>query len=77
MSAPKTVRCKMICDSVTSTRANERPVHQATFTPVSGGSPENDQFFRWTPGGKLELSVLNSQHFEPGREYYVDLTPAE
>ncbi len=50
-----------------------------TFFPVSGGSPENEQFYRWTPGGTIELSTVNgnvAQFFVVGTDYYVDFTPA-
>jgi hypothetical protein len=39
--------------------------------PVYGGSKENENFFHATPGGKLELQVLNEdagKQFEPGDE---------
>ena len=67
------VRCKMRC---TSTGHEENGVHSARMYPVTGGSEENESFFKWTPGGNLELSVLKEQHFEPGKEYYIDITEA-
>jgi len=51
-----------------------------TLRPVYGGSPENDQFYRWTPGGQIELSTVNQaafNAFEEGAEYYVDFHRAE
>lgn len=47
--------------------------------PVHGGSKENDQFFHFTPGGKLELQVLNAaaaDQLEPGDEVYVTIEKA-
>ena len=69
-----TTRCKFRCTS-TSPAEGEGPFH-ATFEPVYSGSAENEQFFAATPGGSLSLSVVRSQHFVAGQEYYLDITPA-
>jgi hypothetical protein len=48
--------------------------------PVVDGSEENKQFFKYTPGGQVQLNVLNeaaSAQFEVGKEYYADFTPAD
>lgn len=50
------------------------------FWPVTSGSPENDEFYKYTPGGVLEMSTINESAaaaFEVGKEYYLDFTPAE
>lgn len=50
------------------------------FSPVTGGSDENQRFFAWTPGGQLQLGLLNPEawtQFELGKEYYLDFTVAE
>lgn len=49
------------------------------FQAVTSGSPENDAFFKWTPTGKLEMSVKPevAERFEIGKSYYLDFTPAE
>jgi len=47
--------------------------------PVTGESPENKEFYKWTPGGKIELSTVNpaaAEQFTPGKEFYVDFTAA-
>ena len=45
--------------------------------PVYSGSPENEEFFKWTPGGDLSLSVVNPDvEFEPDKEYYIDIIEA-
>jgi hypothetical protein len=49
------------------------------LTAVTSGSPENAQFFAYTPSGAISLSTVNtnaSAQFEVGKEYYVDFTPA-
>lgn len=48
-----------------------------TLIPVVAGSPENESFYRFTPGGKIELTILNAPalaFFEKGEEYYGDFT---
>jgi hypothetical protein len=51
---------------------------QVTFQPVTSGSPENDNFFKWTPSGKLEMSIKPevAELFEVGKSYYLDFSPA-
>jgi len=47
--------------------------------PVYGESEENKKFFEATPGGSINLSIVNeaaSSQFEVGKEYYVDFTEA-
>lgn len=49
------------------------------LNPVISGSEENKQFYKWTPGGSIQLSTINpiaAAQFEAGKEYYVDFTPA-
>jgi hypothetical protein len=76
----KTVRCKFKCVGVGEQENNDpaKPVlYSASFMPVTTGSSENEQFFAYTPGGRLDLAVLSEQHFEEGKQYYLDITPAE
>lgn len=48
--------------------------------PVTGkGGDENKDYSKWTPSGKLELSITNPDCFEffkPGAEIYVDISHA-
>jgi hypothetical protein len=55
---------------------------QGTFSiemfPVCGDSEENKKFFKWTPCGELKLQTVNpdaAKNLEPGKEYYIDITP--
>ncbi|TAN12917.1 MAG: hypothetical protein EPN34_03065 [Burkholderiaceae bacterium] len=69
-----TVRAKFRCDSTKPSDSGNVIV----LTPVTGGSSENDSFFRYTPGGLIQLSVVNdaaAAQFVLGAEYYVDFTP--
>jgi hypothetical protein len=48
--------------------------------PVTGGSEENKAFWKYTPSGKIEMTIDNppaSEVFAPGKEFYVDFRPAE
>jgi hypothetical protein len=49
-------------------------IYAAKFQVVYGDSPENKEFFAATPSGTIEISTLRSDHFEPGKDYYVDFT---
>lgn len=65
------VMAKMRCDS------NE--AGNVILRPVVGGSNENDQYYKYTPGGECRLSILNeaaAKQFEVGKEYYVTFEQA-
>lgn len=50
------------------------------LTAVMDNSPENKEFFKWTPNGNIMIGVLNQKawsQFKLGGEYYVDFTPVE
>ncbi len=71
-----TVRCKFKCESKTQTTGG----FSISLTPVTCGSKENEAFFKWTPWGKFELGTINAEaaaQFEPGKEYYIDISCAE
>ena len=73
-----TVRCKMKCKVK---KVNETDGGgTVAFEPVTTGSKENDEFFKYTPLGGLEVGPINQtafDAFEEGKEYYVDITPSE
>ncbi len=75
------VRAKFTVTSVEPNGATDEENKGSTVTllPVVGGSPENDSFYKWTPGGEISLSTINevaAAQFEVGKEFYVDFTPA-
>ena len=76
----KKVRCKVLCTEVAhSAYKNGSTLEKqfkARFTPVYGDSPENKEFFKYTPSGSIELGTIREHLFEAGKEYYVDFTPA-
>lgn len=65
----KTIRCKLRCDSVTETPTG----YITRFYAVHSGSPENEEFFKYTPSASFELGTSKEKHFEVGKEYYVDI----
>jgi len=70
-------RCKFVCNSYTVSGSGENRIKSFSFMPVYSGSPENEEFFKWTPGGDLSLSVVNPDvEFEPDKEYYIDIIEA-
>ena len=73
-----TVRAKFSCYTVVDNPGMEGKV--VTLYQVTSGSGENDRFYRWTPGGVIELSTVNDAaagYFVPGKEYYVDFVAAD
>lgn len=74
-----TVRCKFKCNEVTKTaRYNgEGFLYTAKFSAVYDNSPENKAFFDATPNGQLSVGTYKEDHFTVGKEYYLDITPAE
>lgn len=69
-----TVRAKFKVFSITEQDGGMKTV---LLHPVSDGSPENKEFFKWTPSGQIQLGVMNpaaSEPFTPGKEFYVDFT---
>lgn len=50
------------------------------MAPVVSGSKENETFYQYTPGGELKLEIVNHEtamQFQAGKEYYIDISPAE
>jgi hypothetical protein len=53
-----------------------KKVYTYQFSAVYSGSPENERFFASTPNGALALSCVTDDQFEPGKEYYLDISVA-
>lgn len=80
------VRCKFVCTGVTKRKGwgGHEFVYDAEFSAVTSNQSvseraipdENGIFFAATPSGSAKLSTVKSDHFEVGREYYLDFTPA-
>lgn len=50
---------KALVENKETNTAEMRRAVQATFSPVYGGTPADDAFHRFTPAGKLELTITN------------------
>lgn len=67
------VRAKFHCDNVEPSGDG----FTAQFSAVTSGSEENDKFFSYTPSGQLNIGTVRGDHFEQGKDYYLDFTLAE
>ena len=51
-----------------------------TFRPVTNGSLEDNSYSKWTPSGKLELTITNPDIIDkirPDDVFYVDFKSVE
>ena len=73
------VRCKFECTSVKKYKGwgGVEFMYQYDMQPVTGTNEENKKFFASTPSGKLEVGAVRDDLFQPGKQYYLDITPAE
>jgi hypothetical protein len=69
---------------IINVRCTEKTENTAGFKvilePVTCGSKENEEFFKWTPYGKIDIGTINpeaAKQFIPGEEYYIDFSPAK
>lgn len=77
-----TIRAKFRCTNRTTTQYGATPEaawvafnFEAQYDP---NIPEDQRFAKATPVGKLTMNVDNpTVVFEPGKSYYLDITPAE
>lgn len=70
------IKAKFKVQSVTKYENNCESVE---LYPVTTGSEENKQWSEYTPGGKIQMTITAKGavgKFEPGKEYYIDFTPA-
>jgi len=73
-----TVRAKMQCVVNEDWSDGKHVVMQAVYDPDPDS--ENGKFFKYTPGGSVDLSIVNpaaAAAFEVGKEYFVDFTAAD
>ena len=76
------MRCKFKVQSVTEQMGwgGHDRLYSVKLNPVTSGSEENKAFYAATPGGQIDLSVLDAEigkRFPVGSEVFVDFTPAE
>lgn len=73
-------RCKFNCHSVTKTvgwSGGHKFMYTVNLNAVTSDTPENKTFWEYTPGGSLSLCCIYPDLFQPGKEYYLDITPVE
>ena len=74
------VRAKFVVNTITRQLfGNQGEGQVIKLSPVYGDSPENKEFYKWTPAGSIELGTVNpdaAKQFELGQEMFVEFTPA-
>lgn len=74
---PARARCKFIVESMQKFAGpNAVVVLRAMYGP---DIPEDEAFTKATPSGSLNVTITNPEvirMLEPGRKFYLDLTPA-
>lgn len=70
------IRAKFKCNEVSKRLGwGDNPImYAAKFSIVTAGSEENRKFFAASPGGSIEVTTVREDHFDVGKEYYVDFT---
>lgn len=72
-------RAKFKCNSVSKSTGwgDHQFIYTADFSVVMGNSEENKTFFASTPTGTIKMGTIKEDHFEVGKEYFIDFTIAE
>lgn len=81
MSEEVIAKFRLYCVQTTDSKDKEHPIlYTLTFSPVYDGSPENKEFFKWTPSGSIYLGTLNEKaaaFFIPANDEINKLTTQE
>jgi len=70
------VRCKFKC---TKKILGENGT-EIILVPVTSGSEENSNFFKWTPYGEFRMGTVSdsvAEQFIPSKQYYIDIIVVE
>lgn len=72
-------RAKFHCNSVEQFGGHSAGQRTYRLSAVyDDGIPENHRYAKYTPSGQLTITVDNPNVvIEPGRYYYLDITPVE
>jgi hypothetical protein len=69
------VRAKFVVNTITRQLFGEQGEGQVIkLSPVYSNSPENKEFYKWTPCGQIELGTVNpeaAKQFELGKEDFT------
>ncbi len=69
------VRAKFFVHEVTLLHSTPPGQRRVQLSAVAGDTPENKLFWTYTPSGRIDLHISNSETaalFKPGMEIYVD-----
>lgn len=70
------VRAKFLCAWI---EKKEDGAVRVNLQAVTSGSKENEQFWKYTPSGSMEMYITNPSaagFFEKGKEYFLDFSRA-
>lgn len=73
-----TVRAKFSCISIHKSLDNPSAV--VNLSAVTTSSTENETWSKYTPSGQLQMLISNLAvlgQFEQGKEYFIDISPAD
>lgn len=73
-----TLRAKFQCSSINKSPDDSSAV--VHLSAVTTGSADNETWSKYTPSGQLQMTISNpaaAEQFEQGKEYFIDITPAE
>jgi hypothetical protein len=79
MSAVVRAKYKVASKTYTKNGPNEEALCSIKLFPVTTGSKENADFFKWTPSGSMDLGTVNqaaADALELGAEYFIDFIKA-
>lgn len=71
------MRAKFQVRSVTKMEGGNE---QVKMSAVTNGTPEDNTYSKFTPGGSLEITISNPDlcgKINPGDKFYMDFTKAE
>jgi hypothetical protein len=74
------VRAKFRVSYLKKIHTGGDPQGEVELTAVSGKDGDNASWSKWTPTGKITMTITNPAAynvFDPGREFYIDFTPAD
>lgn len=72
-----TIRAKFQCHYIH--KSDDGLSRTVNLNAVTTGSPENEEWSKYTPGGQISIHISNPaafNKFEQGKEYYVAFTEA-
>jgi len=70
-------RAKFVCNSVKPYGDDAKVIRLQAVLDVLDDSPENKEFWKYTPSGWITITISNPRAFSifhPGKSYYVDFS---